>query len=128
MPALTLPGRGNDNTRASERRMNRVLVPVIPLLALLVVWASTGLAADDKAADAKSDGPLGTAEAVMTPIRDGLAFAVRSVVPPVTRGIGTLEDIIGDAYYFGHWVGRDYAAAARWYRRAAASGNALAQS
>jgi TPR repeat protein len=49
-------------------------------------------------------------------------------MPPVTRGIGTLEAVIGDAYYYGHWVSRDYAAAARWYRRAAVSGNALAQS
>jgi TPR repeat protein len=108
--------------------MNRVLVPVLRLLAMLILLGSASLAADDKAADGKSDDSVGAIDTVVTPIRDGLAFAFHSVMPPVTRGIGTLEDIIGDAYYYGHWVGRDYAAAARWYRRAAASGNALAQS
>jgi uncharacterized protein len=108
--------------------MNRVLIPAVWLLVALAVASPAGLAADENAADPKSDGPVGAIEGVVTPIRDGLASAFHSVVPPVTRGIGTLEDIIGDAYYYGHWVGRDYAAAARWYRRAAASGNALAQS
>jgi uncharacterized protein len=108
--------------------MNRVLVPVIRLLAVLVVFASASLAADDKAVEPKNEDSVGTVEGLVTPIRDSLAVVFHGVAPPVTRGIGTLEGIIGDAYYYGHWVGRDYAAAARWYRRAAASGNAQAQS
>jgi hypothetical protein len=113
--------------------MKRVLVLVIRLLVVLVVGNSASLAANDSAADpnspdSKTGNLVGTIEALVTPIRDNLAFAFHSVAPPVTRGIGTIEDLIGDAYYYGHWVTRDYAAAAHWYRRAAASGNALAQS
>ena len=118
--------------------MNRVLVLVIRLLLALVGWGSASMAADEvtadpeapsaKADDAKAEDSVGTVEALVAPIRDNLAFAFHSVMPPVTRGLGAVEDLIGDAYYYGHWVTRDYAAAARWYRRAAASGNALAQS
>jgi hypothetical protein len=107
--------------------MNRVLVLVIRLLVALVLGSSAGRAANDSAAGPKTDDSVGTVEALVAPLRDNLSFAFHSVMPPVTRGIGTIEDLIGDAYYYGHWVSRDYAAAARWYRRAAASGNALAQ-
>lgn len=114
--------------------MKRVLVLVVRVLVVLVVGSSVGLAADDGGASrnipdaARTDGAGGTVEALVAPLRDNLSFAFHSVMPPVTRGLATLEDLVGDAYYYGHWVNRDYAAAARWYRRAAASGNALAQS
>jgi hypothetical protein len=107
--------------------MNRVLVLVIRLLVALVVCGSASRAADDDVTAGEADESTGTIETWVGPVRDNLAFAFHSVMPPVTRGLGTVEDLIGDAYYYGHWVTRDYAAAARWYRRAAASGNALAQ-
>jgi len=108
--------------------MNRVLVLVTLLLVILVLGSSASRAANDSAAGPKTDDAVGTVEALVAPLRDNLSFAFHSVMPPVTRSIATIEDLIGDAYYYGHWVTRDYAAAARWYRRAAASGNALAQS
>jgi TPR repeat protein len=104
--------------------MKRVRVLVVWLLVALVAGSA---AADDGAAAEKPADSVGTIEALVTPLRDNLKLAFHTVMPPVTRGIGTLEGLIGDAYYYGHWVTRDYAAAARWYRRAAASGNALAQ-
>jgi TPR repeat protein len=107
--------------------MNRVLVLVIRLLVALVVCGSASRAADGDATAGKADESTGAIEAWVGPVRDNLAFAFHGVMPPVTRGLGAVEDLIGDAYYYGHWVTRDYAAAARWYRRAAASGNALAQ-
>ncbi len=75
-------------------------------------------------AGAKSDADASGFGGLITPLRDILSGAL----PPVTHGIATLESLIGDAYYYGHWVSRDYAEAGRWYRRAAASGNAMAAS
>jgi TPR repeat protein len=81
--------------------------------------------AEAEAEPSDSAGGLG---AVVAPIRDSLSGALDSALPRVTHGIGTLESLIGDAYYYGHWVSRDYGEAGRWYRRAAAAGNAMAAS
>jgi hypothetical protein len=75
-------------------------------------------------AGAKTDADAGGFGGLIAPLRDSLSGAL----PPVIHGIATLESLIGDAYYYGHWVSRDYAEAGRWYRRAAASGNAMAAS
>jgi TPR repeat protein len=81
--------------------------------------------AEAEAEPSDSAGGLG---AVVAPIRDSLSGALDSALPRVAHGIGTLESLIGDAYYYGHWVSRDYGEAGRWYRRAAAAGNAMAAS
>jgi hypothetical protein len=79
-------------------------------------------------ADAKPDDSAGGLGALIAPIRDSLTGAFDRALPRVTHGIGTFESLIGDAYYYGHWVSRDYGEAGRWYRRAAAAGNAMAAS
>jgi TPR repeat protein len=78
--------------------------------------------------DAKPDDNASGLGALVAPIRDGVTGAFDRALPQVTHGIGTLESLIGDAYYYGHWVSRDYGEAGRWYRRAAAAGNAMAAS
>jgi TPR repeat protein len=105
--------------------MKRVFVLTIPML---LAAGMAGAASAERPADATNADSAGTVEAPVTPIRDGLTVALDHVVPPFTHGIAALEGFIGDAYYYGHWVRRDYSEAARWYRRAAAGGNALAQS
>jgi TPR repeat protein len=64
----------------------------------------------------------------MALVEAGVSAAMESVRPSAEGGLGTLETLIGDAYYYGHGVSRDYTEAARWYRRAAENSNAMAQS
>jgi TPR repeat protein len=87
--------------------------------------------------DARNDNPAAEAEAgdLMTnlwsytaSIGAGVTAAWDSLIPPVESGLGTIDALIGDAYYYGHGVSRDYTEAARWYRRAAENSNAMAQS
>jgi len=51
-----------------------------------------------------------------------------ATMPRVERSIGSVEALLADVYYFGHFVPKDYAKAVKWYLRAAEKGNALAQS
>ena len=69
----------------------------------------------------------GYLDGLLAPVVNGVSAIRNSARPVVTRTTGTVEALIGDAYYYGHWVSRDYSEAARWYRRAAASGNPMAQ-
>jgi len=70
-------------------------------------------------------------EAVM-PVRksleDGICDVVVSTMPGVERSIASIEALLADVYYFGHFVPRDYDTAVKWYHRAGEKGNALAQS
>ncbi|MEA3487490.1 MAG: tetratricopeptide repeat protein [Thermodesulfobacteriota bacterium] len=45
----------------------------------------------------------------------------------VNQGNGEAESALGDKYYYGIGVPKDYKEAAKWYRKAAEQGNALAQ-
>ncbi|NQV99566.1 MAG: sel1 repeat family protein [Rhodospirillales bacterium] len=58
----------------------------------------------------------------------GTCSAIAATMPPVERGIAVFEALLGDIYYMGHGVPKDYAAAFKWYKRAADKGNALSQS
>ncbi len=105
--------------------MKRVLV-----LAGIVLAATGPLAAapNEGVADAQADGFMATLRSYTAGIEAGVSVALESVKPSAEAGLGTLEALIGDAYYYGHGVSRDYTEAARWYRRAAQHSNAMAQS
>jgi uncharacterized protein len=94
----------------------------------LLFAASGAAAAPVDSPPGKPADTAGTLERMVGPVRDDLAIVLDRAKPPITHGIGTVEALIGDAYYYGHWVTRDYAEAGLWYRRAAADGNALAES
>jgi hypothetical protein len=94
----------------------------------LLFAASGAAAAPADSPPGKPADTAGTLERMVGPVRDDLAIVLDRAKPPITHGIGTVEALIGDAYYYGHWVTRDYAEAGLWYRRAAADGNALAES
>jgi hypothetical protein len=119
----------------------------LAVLAGIVFAATRGLAAapgdgpsnvaDEAQIEAPKDGPAGDDQAsdLMTtlwsytaPIGDGISAVWDSLTPPAQTGLGTIDALIGDAYYYGHGVSRDYTEAARWYRRAAENSNAMAQS
>jgi TPR repeat protein len=107
----------------------RLLKHLAVLVAVtLTATAPLGAAAEDSRDAAQVGGVMATLYSWMTPLEEGAATALDSIVPPVTQGLGTVEALIGDAYYYGHGVARDYAEAARWYRSAAERDNAMAQS
>lgn len=61
-------------------------------------------------------------------LEKGTCKAIVATMPPMERGIAVFEALLGDVYYMGHGVPKDYAAAVKWYHRAAEKGNALSQS
>jgi TPR repeat protein len=83
---------------------------------------------DDRAAEAQTGDVMTTLRSYTASIGAGVSAAWDSMIPPAEGGVGTIEALIGDAYYYGHGVSRDYTEAARWYRRAADNSNAMAQS
>lgn len=83
---------------------------------------------EDRSGDAEAGGLMATLRSYTDSIGAGVSAAWDSVMPPAESGLGTIEALIGDAYYYGHGVSRDYTEAARWYRRSAEHGNAMAQS
>ena len=103
--------------------------------AVLLVVGVIGGPAAAKAQDAKPDatpdangsGYIDGLLAWTEPLQNGVAAMRKTAAPVAVRTAGTIESLIGDAYYYGHLVPRDYAEAARWYRRAAANGNAMAR-
>lgn len=105
--------------------MWRILVTAGIAIAAAVPVAATP---NDAVAEAQSDGFMATLRSYTDSIGAGVSAAVESVRPSAESGLGTFEALIGDAYYYGHGVSRDYTEAARWYRRAAAHANAMAQS
>jgi TPR repeat protein len=92
------------------------------LLAAMTGPAGAGL--DEGVAAAKNGDFIGAAKALIEPVRETLDAAV----PRIEQSLATIEALIGDVYYYGHGVSRDYVEAARMYRRAALKGNAMAQS
>jgi TPR repeat protein len=68
------------------------------------------------------------ADALYGSLEKGMNAAYEAVAAHFDRNLGTVEALIGDVYYFGHGVSRDYGEALRMYRRAAQRGNAMAQS
>jgi uncharacterized protein len=96
-----------------------------------IVIAATGAlvaAPKDGFADAQAGGFMATLRSYTDSIEAGVSGALESVKPSAESSLGTFEALIGDAYYYGHGVSRDYTEAARWYRRAAEHSNAMAQS
>jgi TPR repeat protein len=95
-----------------------------------VAIAATGspAVADDGRSPPQQGGVMATLSSWVSPLQEGAAAAIDSIVPPMTHGLGTVEALIGDAYYYGHGVARDYSEAARWYRSAAEHNSAMAQS
>ena len=90
--------------------------------------AANGSPNDDRVADAQESGLMATLRSYAASIEAGASAAWDSIIPPTENGLGTIEALIADAYYYGHGVSRDYTEAARWYRRAAVHSNAMAQS
>ena len=106
--------------------MGRVLASLVVLVAMI---APARAVMHEEGLNAVRNGDYsGAAKALLTSIESSVNAALDSAAPRIERGIGTVEALIGDAYYYGHGVTRDYAEAARMYRRAAAKGNAMAQS
>jgi TPR repeat protein len=83
---------------------------------------------DDRVADAQASDLMATLWSYTASIGAGVSAAWDSLIPSAVSGLGTIDALIGDAYYYGHGVSRDYTEAARWYRRAAENSNAMAQS
>jgi TPR repeat protein len=90
--------------------------------------APAGAQNEDRVTDAQESGFMATLRSYTASIGAGVSAAWDSILPPAEGGLGTIEALIGDAYYYGHGVSRDYTEAARWYRRAAENSNAMAQS
>ena len=105
-------------------------------LALLVVIAEPASAGLNESWEAARNGDYMRAlKEIIAPIEQTLNTAIEQANsaieqagPKIDRGVGTVEALIGDAYYYGHGTSRDYVEAVRWYHRAAAKGNAMAQS
>jgi len=100
------------------------------LLAGIAIAATGPLVAapNDGLADAQAGGFMATLRSYTASIGAGVSGALDSITPSAEGSLGTFEALIGDAYYYGHGVSRDYTEAARWYRRAAENSNAMAQS
>jgi TPR repeat protein len=96
---------------------------------VFVVATAPGVAAAQGTPPGPPDGGdyLDGLKTLAAPLVNGVTAVRNAARPVVTHSAGTVEALVGDAYYYGHWVSRDYSEAARWYRRAAANGNAMAQ-
>jgi TPR repeat protein len=106
-------------------RMKRLAAAALSL----AITAAPAAAGVDEGLQAARNGDLiGAAKAFIEPVREGLDAAVQTAVPKIERSVATVEALVGDVYYYGHGVQRDYVEAARLYRRAAAKGNGMAQS
>jgi uncharacterized protein len=105
--------------------LKRLLV----LVGIALVATSPLVAApNDGVADAQAGDFMATLRSYTATIGAGVSDALQSVIPSAQSSLGTFEALIGDAYYYGHGVSRDYTEAARWYRRAAENSNVMAQS
>jgi len=105
--------------------LKRVLV-----FAGLVIAATGALAAapGEGGDDSQTSGFMATLRSYTSSMAAGVSGALKGVAPSAETSLGTFEALIGDTYYYGHGVSRDYTEAARWYRRAAAHSNAMAES
>ncbi|MBI1774068.1 MAG: sel1 repeat family protein [Proteobacteria bacterium] len=98
------------------------------MAALLLLPGAAHAGLNDSVAAAQSGDYLGAVKALAVSLEETLTTAIDTAAPKVERGLGTIEALIGDAYYYGHGVSRDYGEAVRMYRKAAAKSNATAQS
>ena len=99
------------------------------LVVLVAMAAPARAAMHEESLNAARNGDYaGAVKALITSIETSVNAAFDTAAPRIERSVGTLEALIGDAYYYGHGVSRDYVEAARMYRRAATKGNAMAQS
>ena len=113
------------------RTKNLRAAALVVVLALVV--ASPARAGLDESIEATREGNyLDAASQIVTPAReaieDQICDVVAATMPSVERSLGSVEALMADVYYFGHFVPVDYAAAVKWYLRAGDKGNALAQS
>jgi TPR repeat protein len=104
----------------------KILLPFV--LTAIVMAGPLAAAEADSHSNRQQAGWMTTVHSWMAPVEEGFATAIDSVVPPMVYSLGTAEALVGDAYYYGHAVSRDYSEAARWYRAAAEHNNAMAQS
>ncbi len=101
--------------------------------ALALASISPALAGIDESIEAAKEGHLlDAAKEIVAPVResleDGICDVVVAAMPRVERSIASVEALLADVYYFGHFVPKDYDAAVKWYLRAGDKGNPLAQS
>ena len=101
---------------------------LIVLVGIVAALSRPLVAAPNDEVAAPADDLMATLRSYTASIEAGLSSALQSAIPPAERGLGTVEALVGDAYYYGHGVARDYTEAARWYRRAAENSNVMAQS
>jgi hypothetical protein len=108
----------------------RVVALVMVLALVGATPAQAGL--DESIAAAREGKYAEAAKEIVTPVRetieDGICDVVVAAMPSVERSIASIEALMADVYYFGHFVPKDYDVAVKWYLRAGEKGNALAQS
>jgi len=109
-------------------RRSNLLTRLLVLVGIVFAASGPLLAAPNDGVAAKSSDFMATLQSYTASIEAGVSVAWQSVALPAEGGLGTLEALIGDAYYYGHGVSRDYTQAALWYRRAAVNSSAMAQS
>ena len=108
----------------------RVAALVVVLVLLGASPARAGLSESIEAA--RKGNFIDAAKEIFNPARkaieDGICDVVVATMPSLERSLGSVEALMADVYYFGHFVPIDYDAAVKWYLRAGDKGNALAQS
>jgi len=104
------------------------LTRLLVLFGMVIAASGPVLAAPNDGIATRADDFMATLRSYTASVEAGVSVALQSVAPSAEGGLGTIEALIGDAYYYGHGVLRDYTEAARWYRRAAENSNAMAQS
>ena len=110
---------------------NTRVAALVVVLALL--GASPARAGLDESIEAARNGNyIDAAKELFNPARqaleDGICDVVDATMPSIEQSIGSVEALMADVYYFGHFVSKDYGEAVTWYLRAGDKGNALAQS
>ena len=114
----------------SAGRMLRRAILVAALGIAMAGPASAGI--DESIAVTKEGDYMAALKHLVIPMRYSLeksiCDALIATMPRVDRGIASVEALVADIYYFGHFVPKDYGTAVQWYLRAGDKGNALAQS
>ncbi len=103
------------------------------VVAVALAGISPAKAGFDEGLEAAKEGKfLDAAKEIVNPVREslegGICDVVSAAMPGVEQSIASVEALLADVYYFGHFVPKDYDAAVKWYLRAGDKGNPLAQS
>src|SRR5215469_13754883 len=93
----------------------RFLVPFV-LMSVAIGIANAGFGALWN--DVSHGDMTGALHKVLAPIAEPIDAALDAAAPEVEHGVAALDTLIGDAFYYGHGVARDYVEANRWYRTA----------